>query len=74
MDDHISASANARAAFIAEALRAAKVAGATVPGFSRLRLQELAKQFDAAVDINRHALVRAPGLGSTRRGGSSLVA
>lgn len=66
VDDLVSASANSRAAFVAAALRAAKLADATIPGISRRRLQDVAKQFKAATDINKHALLRAPGLGPTR--------
>lgn len=67
VDDLVSASANARAAFVAAAIQAAKLADATLPGISRQRLQELAKQFDTAADINKQRLLRAQGLGSARR-------
>lgn len=65
--DLVSDSANARAAFVAAALRAAKLSETTIPGISRQRLQELAKQFETATDINKHRFLRAPGLGSVRR-------
>lgn len=66
-DDRISASAKARSEFVIAALRTKKLTVATILGLGRQRLQDLATRFDAADDITKEALVRAPGLGSARQ-------